>query len=415
MVKKPTYEELEQRVRQLEKECEARQVAKDELLRARKLESIAALSGGIAHDYNNLLTAIIGNITLAQTCLNSDGEVYTLLSEAYHASMLAKELTQKLIIFSKGGAPIKKTSSVSPLAQRATEFSLSGSNVKCEFYIPNGLWPVEIDETQIGQAIYNLVMNAREAMSTGGTLRVVAENASISEDLLTLKPGKYVKISFQDQGGGIPKKHLNRIFDPYFSTKQKGVQKGMGLGLSICHSIIKGHGGDVGVDSQETVGTTFTVYLPASTVKASDEETEKRNIKETVADRKGRVLVMDDEEMIRDLVGRILRSLGYEVEFSQDGAEAIEIYKKAMASEEPFDAVVLDLTVRGGMGGKAAIRKLVEIDPNVKGIVSSGYCDDPVMTDFTKYGFSGVVSKPYTVNELGETLNKILEQSKTTQ
>ena len=308
-----------------------------------------------------------------------------------------------------------KTSPVSPLVQRATEFSLSGSKVKCEFYIPNGLWPVEIDETQIGQAIYNLVMNAREAMSTGGTLRVVAENASISEDLLTLKPGKYVKISFQDQGGGIPKKHLNRIFDPYFSTKQKGVQKGMGLGLSICHSIIKGHGGDVGVDSQETVGTTFTVYLPASTVKASDKQTEKRNMRETVADRKGRVLVMDDEEMIRDLVGRILRSLGYEVEFSQDGAEAIEIYKKAMASEEPFDAVVLDLTVRGGMGGKAAIRNLVEIDPNVKGIVSSGYCDDPVMTDFTKYGFSGVVSKPYTVNELGETLNKILEQSKTTQ
>ena len=415
MVKKPTYEELEQRVRQLEKECEARQVAEDELLRARKLESIAALSGGIAHDYNNLLTAIIGNITLAQTYLDFDREVYILLSEAYHASVLAKELTQKLIIFSKGGAPIMKTSSVSPLVQRATEFSLSGSNVKCEFYVPNDLWPVKIDETQIGQAIYNLVMNAREAMSTGGTLKVVAENASISEDLLTLKAGKYVKISFQDQGGGIPKKHLNKIFDPYFSTKQKGVQKGMGLGLSICHSIIKGHGGDVGVDSQETVGTTFTVYLPASTVKASDKQTEKRNIRETVADRKGRVLVMDDEEMIRDLVGRILGSLGYEVEFSQDGAEAIEIYKKAMASEEPFDAVVLDLTVRGGMGGKAAIRKLVEIDPNVKGIVSSGYCDDPVMTDFTKYGFSGVVSKPYTMNELGETLNKILEQSKTTQ
>lgn len=408
MEKKSTYEELQQKVKQLERELSGRKVIEEELLKAKKLESIAALSGGIAHDYNNLLTSIMGNISLAQKYLEHDDKIYGLLDEAQRASILAKDLTRKLITFSRGGAPIKKTVLISPLVKRATEFSLSGSNIKCEFHIPDELWLVEIDETQIGQAIYNLVMNAREAMRDGGTIRVAAENANIIDGAPTLKEGRYVKISFKDEGIGIPKKHLKKIFDPYFSTKEMGTQKGMGLGLSICHSIIKGHSGDVDVGSQEGIGATFNIYLPASDGKASKEKPEKSQMKATSVIGKGRILVMDDEKMIRHLAGEILSYLGYEVSFSKDGAKAIEIYKDAMESGEPFDAVILDLTVRGGMGGKEAIRKLMEIDPHVTGIVSSGYSDDSVMTDFEKYGFKGVVAKPYSVNEVSVVLDEVI-------
>ena len=276
MVKKSTYEELQQKVKQLEKELSERKVTEEELLKAKKLESIAALSGGIAHDYNNLLTSIMGNISLAQTYLEHDDKIYGLLNEAQHASILAKALTRKLITFSRGGAPIKKIVPILPLVKRATEFSLSGSNIKCEFHIPDELWLVEIDETQIGQAIYNLVMNAREAMRDGGTIRVAAENVNITDGIPTLKEGKYVKISFNDEGIGIPKEHLKKIFDPYFSTKEMGTQKGMGLGLSICHSIIKGHSGDVDVESQKGAGATFNIYLPASPTEKSLKKNLKR-------------------------------------------------------------------------------------------------------------------------------------------
>jgi nitrogen-specific signal transduction histidine kinase/ActR/RegA family two-component response regulator len=408
LVKKATYEELQQKVNLLEKELSERKVTEEELLKARKLESIAALSGGIAHDYNNLLTSIMGNISLAQRYVEHDDKIYGLLNEAHRASILAKDLTRKLIMFSRGGTPIKKAVPISPLVKRATEFSLSGSNIRCEFNLLNDLWRVEIDETQIGQAIYNLVINAREAMSDGGTIRVAAENQNITHGTPTLKEGRYVTISFKDEGIGIPKKHLKKIFDPYFSTKEMGAQKGMGLGLSICHSIIKGHGGDVDVFSQEGMGSTFNIYLPVSDGKAFKEKFGERQIKATPVIGRGRILVMDDEKMIRHLAGELLSYLGYEVSFSKDGAKAIEIYKEAMESGEPFDAVILDLTVRGGMGGKEAIRKLTEIDPHVKAIVSSGYSDDSVMTDFEKYGFKGVVAKPYSVNEVSRVLDEVL-------
>ena len=413
MVKKATYEELQQKVNLLEKELSERKVTEEELLKARKLESIAALSGGIAHDYNNLLTSIMGNISLAQTYVEHDDKIYGLLNEAQRASILAKDLTRKLITFSRGGTPIKKTVPISPLVKRATEFSLSGSNIRCEFNIPDDLWHVEIDETQIGQAIYNLVINAREAMRDGGTIRVAAENTNITHETPTLKEGRYVTISFKDEGIGIPKKHLKKIFDPYFSTKEMGAQKGMGLGLSICHSIIKGHGGDVDVFSAEGIGATFNIHLPVSDGKAFKEEPVKRQIKAAPVIGKGRILVMDDEKMIRHLAGELLNYLGYDVSFSKDGAKAIEVYKEAMESGESFDAVILDLTVRGGMGGKEAIRKLMEIDPHVKGIVSSGYSDDSVMTDFEKYGFKGVVAKPYSVHEVSRVLDEVLTLSAT--
>jgi len=350
---------------------------------------------------------------LAQTYVEHDDKIYGLLNEAQRASILAKDLTRKLITFSRGGTPIKKTVPISPLVKRATEFSLSGSNIGCVFNMPDDLWHVEIDETQIGQAIYNLVINAREAMRDGGTIRVAAENKNITHGTPTLKVGRYVSISFKDEGIGIPKKHFKKIFDPYFSTKEMGAQKGMGLGLSICHSIIKGHGGDVDVFSQEGVGATFSIYLPVSDGKIFKEDPEKGQIKAAPVIGRGRILVMDDEEMIRHLAGELLNYLGYEVSFTKEGGKAVEIYKEAMQSGEPFDAVILDLTIRGGIGGKEAIRKLMEIDPHVKGIVSSGYSDDSVMTDFEKYGFKGVVAKPYSVHEVSRVLDEVLTLSAT--
>ncbi len=388
-----------------------RSKSESELNRTRQLESIAALSGGIAHDYNNLLTAIIGNISLAQTYLDPDDKVFLLLSQALAASKTAKDLTQKLITFSKGGSPDKKIADVAKLVKSASEFTLSGSNLKCDFNFPNNLWPVEVDNRQIGQAIYNVIMNAREAMPQGGLLEISAENVTSSDDLSNLRNGNYVKISITDHGKGIAKKYIDKIFNPYFSTKKMGSKKGTGLGLSICHSIIQKHGGNVTVRSKYNNGTTFHIYLPSANGKSRNQRAATTSEQEIPIFGEGRVLVMDDEEMIRKLAGELLTYLGYEVDFARDGSEAVKHYKKAVAAKKPFDAVILDLTVKGGMGGKDAIQELIKIDPHVVGIVSSGYCNDPGITDYHRYGFRGVVTKPYTMGELGEKLNQVISNA----
>jgi len=386
--------------------------AEDELQKIRNLESIAALSGGIAHDYNNLLTVIIGNISLIQSYIEPEDMIYGLLDEALEASMTAKSLTQKLITFSRGGAPIMETALIAPVIKNATEFTLSGSNIKCEFSIPDDLWLVQIDKTQIGHVIHNLVMNAREAMPGGGIIKVAAENVNITDKSHSLESrlenGNYVKISITDQGIGISRENLDKIFDPYFSTKEMGTQKGMGLGLSICHSIIKKHNGDIVAESFAGPGASLHFYLPASEETIVTQKSSKIPEKEKLVLGKGRILVMDDEKMVIKITGHILNRLGYDASFSKDGAQAIKMYKKAMESGNPFDAVILDLTIRGGMGGKEAIKRLTEIDPNIKAIVSSGYSDSPVVTNYKKYGFIGVVAKPYSINELSEKLNEVL-------
>jgi CheY-like chemotaxis protein len=251
-------------------------------------------------------------------------------------------------------------------------------------------------------------MNAREAMPQGGLLEISAENVTSDDDLSNLRNGKYVKISIADSGIGIPQKNLDKIFNPYFSTKKMGHKKGTGLGLSICHSIIRKHGGNVTVESKYRRGTTFHIYLPSANGKSPDQRTAASTEQEIPVFGEGRILVMDDEAMIRKLAGELLSYLGYEVDFAVDGDEAIQRYKEAMNSKKPFDAIILDLTVKGGMGGKETIQKLTKIDPNVVAIVSSGYCNDPGITDFGQYGFSEVVTKPYTMSELGEKLNRVV-------
>ncbi|MFC1713254.1 PAS domain S-box protein [Candidatus Poribacteria bacterium] len=373
----------------------------EELLKIAKLESIGVLAGGIAHDLNNLLTGVLGNISLARLYENPS-EKDRMLGEAERASMRIKDLTQQLLTFSKGGAPILQTANIAELLKNSADFTLSGSNVSCEFSVPDDLLAADIDEGQMNQVINNLVINSQQAMPAGGVVKIHAENIVIDAGSgLPLGPGAYIKISVEDEGTGIAEEHFQRIFDPFFTTKQAG----SGLGLATSYSIVEKHNGHITVESQVGVGTTFHIYLPASAEKvlAKSEEEEEKPIMGA-----GRVLVMDDEKHVRDLADQILDSLGYKAITVIDGAEAIDSYQKAMESGNPFDAVIMDLTIPGGMGGEEANQRLIEIDPGVKAIVSSGYSNDPVLANFREYGFRGVIAKPYKVRELSAVLHGVI-------
>ena len=376
-----------------------------ELLKVEKLESVGVLAGGIAHDFNNLLTGILGNIGLAKLYLPSTSETHEILTEAEAASLRAKDLTHQLLTFSKGGAPIMRTSAISDLLRDTTTFALRGSNVRSRFEMADDLWHVEVDENQFSQVIHNLVLNADQAMPDGGELTVSAHNTIIEPDSgMPLPAGRYIQIAIVDSGVGIPAEILNRIFDPYFTTKQKG----SGLGLATVYSIIKAHGGHVTVESEIGAGSTFLVYLPASSAAI---EIDAPIYAAAQSIPRARILIMDDEEVVRKTASSILGRLGHDIEEARDGRETIERYRNAMHAGRPFDIVIMDLTVPGGMGGKEAISRLLEIDPNVKAIVSSGYSTDPVLAQFADYGFRGMVNKPYAIDDLIQTLREALMDS----
>ncbi|GAB4340855.1 MAG: hypothetical protein Kow0089_14850 [Desulfobulbaceae bacterium] len=379
-----------------------RKKMEEELLKGQKLESLGVLAGGIAHDFNNLLTGIIGYVDLAMKTVGPGETIHSWLESAKKASVRAQNLTQQLLTFSRGGEPVRKPLGVRELIEEATGFVLSGSNVKCEFRYGEELWLINADRGQIGQVIQNIILNAAQAMPSGGQVTVSAENTMVGEDdHLPLPPGRYVKISFVDQGPGISKKDLARIFDPYFSTKTGG----SGLGLTICHSIVSKHRGAITVDSVPGSGTTFAVYLPAH---EADEQVEHVAMSGVLVQGEGRVLVMDDEAQVRDIVGEMLRHLGYEPGFAVDGEEAVAMYRQAMQEGKPFDAVIMDLTIPGGMGGKEAIAKLLQVDPETRAIVSSGYSNDPVMAEYSMYGFKGVVTKPFDIEQLSRILHETI-------
>jgi two-component system cell cycle sensor histidine kinase/response regulator CckA len=372
-------------------------------LKTEKMESIGILAGGIAHDFNNILTAILGNISLAKVHMQADNEVYRILKEAEKASLRARHLTQQLLMFSKDGAPVRKPACMGEMLRDTAEFALRGSSIQCEFCIPDDLWPVNIDTGQISHVINNLIINAAQAMPHGGIVKVHAENVSAREEGLLLKEGDYVKISIADEGIGIPEENMQKIFDPYFTTKRKG----SGLGLTTAYSIVKNHDGHIHVASLLGKGTVFYMWLPAST-----QEVVKGEIAASVPlmPGKGRILLMDDDESILGVTRDVLTHLGYEVVSTRDGSEAVEVYKNAQKTAMNFDVVIVDLTIRGGLGGKETIRKLMEIDADVKAIVSSGYSNNPVITNFKKYGFSGAVAKPYSVEELSRVLQEVLQE-----
>ena len=374
----------------------------EELLNARRIESLGILAGGIAHDFNNLLTGILGNITLAKMTADEGTPVVEKLSRAEKACMRARDLTQQLLTFSRGGAPVKKTAAITDLLKETALFALRGSNVQCHFEIEDNLWPAEIDEGQIAQVINNLVINADQAMPDGGIITVSAGNVQVKNSKrLPLKPGRYIKITVRDTGAGINAANIDKIFDPYFSTKKTG----SGLGLASCYAIIKKHDGYIHVESQNGHGAAFTFYLAASSTQVVDlrEEAQDNGDEQT-----GRILIMDDEEMILELTRELLSSHNFAVSVSRDGKEAIAAYQDAMREGNPFDVVIMDLTIPGGMGGKEAIQKLRQIDPSVKAIVSSGYSMDAAMSDFESHGFVAVVPKPYKAGTLLRVIREVL-------
>jgi PAS domain S-box-containing protein len=385
-----------------------RQRNEAERRKAETLEQLGLLAGGIAHDFNNLLTAIIGNISLASLLLPPDDEMGTRLNDAKNASMRARDLAQQLLTFARGGAPIKKTASIGKLIQDTVSFSLRGTHSRSEFLFGADLWPAEIDPGQISQVIANLVVNADQAMPNGGTLRVSCDNFIYDSDMMLipdLLPGDYIRIAIRDEGVGIPEHCLKRIFDPYFTTKAKG----NGLGLATTYSIIKNHNGLITVVSEVHFGSTFTLYLPALRHQALPAEP-PRQLNQVVSGT-GRVLIVDDEEAIRALVEFTLERLGYDVTQAESALEGVNIYREKLEAGERFDAVILDLTLPGGMGGKEALKKLIEIDPTVNAIVSSGYAMDATMSRYQDYGFRGVIAKPYEAAELGKIVHEVIASS----
>lgn len=382
----------------------------EELQKAHKLESLGLLAGGIAHDFNNLLTGILGNISLSKTLINPGDKIHNILVQAEKASNKAKGLTQQLITFARGGAPIKKVYTAADLISESISFALLGSNVKCQFSLDENLWAIEVDKDQFLQAFRNLIINAVQAMPGEGTINVSASNLVSGKDTgLPLAERKYVKIVIKEHGTGIPTELLKKIFDPYFSTKPNG----SGLGLTSAYSIIKKHKGHIHVESQPGKGSVFIVYIPASEKeppqplsRIDQNHVGQQAIKE--GDRGRRILVMDDDRVVRDVAKKMLTHLGYQVEISANGNETIDLYKKSLEMNQPYDVVILDLTIPSGMGGVEALEKLLEIDPRVKAIVSSGYSDDPVIADFRRFGFQGFIIKPYMLMELKKTLDQVL-------
>lgn len=370
------------------------QRARQNLLKTQKLESLGVLAGGIAHDFNNILTAILGNISLARIQQHKPAVLSELLEEAEQATLRAKDLTKQLLTFAKGGEPVKRVFSLARLLDEATNLATRGSSASSRMVVPDDLWPIKADEGQISQVIHNLVINAAQAMPAGGTVTVTAENVT-SQD----PESRFVRFSIADTGSGIPKALQQKIFEPYYTTKPTG----SGLGLAVCHSIIKNHDGDINFESTVGKGTTFTINLPAS----DQAELEQTATIQQVTPGSGRILVMDDDAMVRSIAELMLEELGYQPECTQTGSETVELYRQRMAEGTPFAAVIMDLTLPGETGGQNVLAKLRQLDPRVKAVVCSGYATDPVLANYRDYGFQDVLCKPYRMEELSLILKKL--------
>lgn len=393
--------ELHRSTEQLRAEIAQREQAEEELLQARKLEALGVLAGGIAHDFNNFLTVVQGNIEVAKVQLDADSPAQEFLEQAANACQRAAFLSSQLLTFAKGGAPVRRVVSIAQLVTDAVQLARTGSSVSIDVKIAEGLWHAEVDPGQIGQVLHNILLNARQAMPSGGTIEIRAENAHFPNSGDGNEP--WVRISIKDHGRGIDPEVQRRIFDPYFTTKPGG----SGLGLATAYAIVVKHGGHISVESTPGEGTNFTVDLPASLDAPQPQETIVASIQTGTE----RLLVMDDDDTLLILFKAVLTQLGYQVETARDGAEAIALYQASRAKGVGFDAVLLDLTVTGGIGGLEAAARLKELDPASRLIVSSGYSDAPVMSEFRDYGFDAVIPKPWTVPEISYVLRRVLMNS----
>ena len=373
----------------------------EERLKRSKLESLAVLAGGIAHDFNNLLTSVLGNISLAQMEADPTSEIAGNLAEAEEACLRTRDMVAELSTFARGGGPVKKPVRLEECIRAAVQQTgRQNDDIICEVDTEPGLWTVPADERQIGQVLQNLIKNARQAMSGGGVITIQARN---SKETGALPEGPYVMVSVSDHGTGIRQAHLGRIFEPYFTTRSGR----HGLGLATAYSIVANHGGALLAESQEGAGSTFRMYLPVA--QAELEELQQPSAqKPSWRGGPARILVMDDEESIRGLMLRMLTGKGFEVEAADDGGAAVRLYQAALDAGRPFDVVLLDLRVPMGMGGMEAFRAMREINPGVKAIVSSGYSEHSIMSNYREYGLAAVVPKPYHAHELLGTLHRLL-------
>jgi PAS domain S-box-containing protein len=375
---------------------------REELVKAQKFESVGLLAGGIAHDFNNLLTTIMGNVSLAMDLSSRRGDLHNALDAARTAAFRAKDLAKQLLTLSKGGAPVKKAVDAGEFLRETARFALRGSGLACRFELPVDLYHMDVDEGLMSQVITNLLINARQAAPESGTVTIKAENRTLEAgNQRRLPAGRYVAVEIKDDGHGIAAEHMERIFDPYFTTKETGT----GLGLAVCYSIMEKHGGSIDATSVPGSGATFTLHVPAADVAAIG----KRPEEPLPIRGSGMVLVMDDEAAILELASVVLTGLGYEVHSANDGRKAVEMYRDALLAGNPFDVVVLDLTVPGGMGGRDAIREILALNGSARAIVSSGYSADPVTADFKRFGFKGFVEKPYTTAELSKAISDALK------
>jgi len=393
-----------------------RKQRREALLRMANLESIGTLVGGIAHDFNNLLSVVLGNLEIAQLSVDPQTPPAEALALAREGCLKAADLTRQFITFSKGGDPVMKAVDLGSLVLETVPLLLSGSNVKCNPLIAEDLWLADLDERQIGQVINNLVQNAVEAMPQGGTVQVRVVNVNVSESappVPGLFAGRYIKLEIVDRGTGISEEHKTRVFDPYFSTKTLGTQKGMGLGLSTALSIVEKHGGVLHLRSKIDAGTKASVFLRASQEQIVAETCPVDTAREDALPlTRKKILVMDDEPLLRKLAAKMLHMLGHEAETAEDSQAAVEAYRQSLESSQPFDMVMLDLTVKGGPGGRETIKELLQLNPDVKAMVFSGFADNPVMANYKDYGFCAVLAKPFLKVSLEDALSEVFTEGK---
>lgn len=375
-------------------------------IRSHKLESLEIFAGGIANDFNNILSAIAGNISLARLRIDNREKTAALLDEAERAVLRAEHLSGQLLAFSKGGTPVKQITDLKELVRESADFVMSGSKSAINYDFGRNVFRCDLDRGQIGQVIQNIVLNSLQAMPLGGFITITLRNEHLYEtNTLSLTEGDYAAISIKDEGSGIESKNLNRIFDPYFTTKSDG----NGLGLTICSSIVKRHGGAIEVSSAAGKGSTFTIFLPA----AEDAVTEKKIMFSSggAGDLKNRsIMILDDEVQLIFIMKEVLKDEGAEVFTVSDGEEAIDLFEKMAASGKPLSLIIADLTIPGGMGGMEAIRIMREQGIPFKAIVISGYSNDPVISEFRSYGFDAFLTKPFTSDDLLYTVKKIFEK-----
>ncbi len=385
---------------------ERKQMAQ-EMVRTQKLETIGILAGGIAHDFNNILTSILGNISLVKMEISQEDqpEIFEILGDAELASLRAKDLANQLLTFSKGGAPIKKTTNLFELIHDTVTFALRGSNVRCNLDVDPEMWAVNVDPNQIHQVLNNVIINANQAMPNGGEITIQVKNIQANEiTIRNFTEGKFIEIAIKDQGVGISAENLSKIFDPYFTY---GKDNGSGLGLTTSYSIIKRHEGDMWAESEIGVGSTLFILLPAS----SEEMNQIFHQAVTSSSSENHhytILIMDDEIGVRTILAKMLKRLDYSVIETANGVELIEAYEASLSGPQPVDVLILDLTIPGGLGGEKAMNILRKKYPHVKAIVSSGYSNDPIMANYSKFGFDGVLMKPFTIKNLKLTLSKVL-------